>query len=118
MNDVGNRRPNGEWEDIPPPVGNVAVRGQPQDLEYNGMNYFDLAHNPPPALAVSSIYPCDIPFVLVTDIAQDRAAVPHEYHDHGNNNYARVAQGVPAQAEAIAPPAPVCTNGISPDIPI
>ena len=66
VNDVGNRRPDGDREDIPPPVGDIAVRGQPQqDLGYNGMNYhFNLAHYPPPApppLAVSSTYPCDIP---------------------------------------------------------
>ena len=59
-NDVGNRQPD---EDILPPVGNIAGRGQPQELGYNGMGY-DLVHYPPPPPpppAVGSIYPCDIP---------------------------------------------------------
>ena len=63
-NDVGDRRPDGDWEDIPPPVGNIAERGQPQVLGYNGMGYYDLAYYPPlapPPPAVSSIKPCDIP---------------------------------------------------------
>jgi hypothetical protein len=37
VNDIGNRRPEGDWGDIPPPDGNIAVRWQPQDLEHNGM---------------------------------------------------------------------------------
>ena len=38
----------------------------------------------------------------------------HEYHDRGINYYARVAEGVPAPAHAIAPLAPVCINLIFP----
>jgi hypothetical protein len=38
---------------------------------------------------------------------------PHEYHDRVVN-YAGDAQGVPVQAQVIAPPAPVCNNLISP----
>lgn len=36
------------------------------------------------------------------------------YYDAGINNYARVIQGVPAQAEFIAPQVPVCN--ISPPL--
>ena len=53
------------------------------------------------------------PFVFINDIAQGLAP-PNEYNDRGINYYARVAQGVPAQAQAIAPPAPVRTNSSSP----
>jgi hypothetical protein len=39
---------------------------------------------------------------------QDYVA-PYELYDHGINNYVGVPQVGPAQAQAIAPPVPVCT---------
>lgn len=56
-------------------------------------------------------YPLVIALVLINDIAQGLMAL-HEYHDHGINYYARVAQGIPAQVQAMAPQVPVGTNSI------
>jgi hypothetical protein len=58
---------------MPPPVENVAVQGQLQDLQYVDMGYDDMANDHPPL---------------------------HEYRDHAINNYAGVAQ---AQAAPPAP---------------
>jgi hypothetical protein len=67
---------------MPPPVENIAVQGQPQDLRYVNMGLYDMANDHP---------------------------APHEYRDHAVNNYAGVALDVPAHAHA-APPAPVCID--------
>lgn len=67
---------------MPPPVENVAVQGQLQDLRYVDMGYINMANGHPPV---------------------------HEHRGHAINNYAGVALDVPAQAQA-APPAPVCTD--------
>ncbi len=51
---------------------------------------------------------------LVNDFEQDHDVVQQEYDYRGVNNDARVAQGVPAQVQAVALlvplAAPVCTN--------
>ena len=67
---------------MPPPIENVAVQGQLQDLRYVDIGYNDMANDYPPL---------------------------HEHRDHVINNYAGVALDVPAQAHA-APPAPVSTD--------
>ena len=65
---------------IPPTVENPAAQGQPQDLQYVDMGYYNMANDHPP---------------------------PHEHRDHAINNYAGVALDAPAQAQA-APSTPVC----------
>jgi hypothetical protein len=80
----GNHLPDRDWEDMPPPVENVAVQGQLQDLRYVNMGYVNMANGHRPA---------------------------HEHRDHPINNYVGVALDVPAQAQAqAAPPGPVSTN--------
>jgi hypothetical protein len=64
---------------MPPPV---AAQGQPQDLWYADMGFYNMVNVRP---------------------------LLHEHHDHAINNYAGIALDVPAQAQA-APPAPVCTD--------
>jgi hypothetical protein len=56
VNAAGNRHHDGDWEEIPLPVENIAVRGQPQDHVHNDMNY-NMGHYPPLLPAVSGIYP-------------------------------------------------------------
>ena len=58
---------------MPPPVENVGVQGQLQDLRYVDMGYNDMANDRPPL---------------------------HEHRDYAINNYAGVAQ---AQAAPPAP---------------
>ncbi|KAF8487036.1 hypothetical protein DFH94DRAFT_11681 [Russula ochroleuca] len=78
-NAAGNRRPVQDREDIPPPVENIAGQGQPQDLRYIDMGYYDVANDHRPL---------------------------HEHRNHAINNRAGVALDVPAQGEAV-PPAPI-----------
>lgn len=66
---------------MPPPVKNNAARGQPQDLLYVGMGYYDMGNDHP---------------------------LLHEHHDNAINNYG-VALDAPAQTHATQP-APVCTD--------
>jgi hypothetical protein len=52
MNAAGNRhQADDNWEDIPPPVEDIAAQQQPQDPQYNNM-----AHYPPLDPAVSSTH--------------------------------------------------------------
>ena len=108
MNDAGDRhQPDDRWEVMPAPFENenIAAQGQPQDLRNNDIGYYGMCQCPP----VSTLSFWASPFVLVNDIAQHFVA-PHEYHDHGINYYARVAQGIPAQVQGIAPQVPVGTS--------
>jgi hypothetical protein len=82
VNAAGNRRPNEDRENIPPPVENLAEQAQPQDLHYFDMGYYGMANDYPPPLG---------------------------YRDHIIGDNAGIVQDVPTQAQA-APPAPVCTN--------
>jgi hypothetical protein len=110
---AGNRRPDGHWVDIPPPIENIAARWQPQDLQYDDMEYLGMAHYPhyPPPPAVSNICLWVIPLCSHQRHAFTQDHVdPHDWNDRGINYNVRVAQGVPALAQVIAPPAPVCTN--------
>jgi hypothetical protein len=66
----------------PPAVENNAAQGQPQDLRYVDMGYFDMTNDHPPV---------------------------HEHRNQIIDNYAGVALDVPAQAQA-APPPPVSTD--------
>jgi hypothetical protein len=59
VNVGANRQHNGHREDIPLPVNDNAAQGQPQDLRYIDMAYYDIAHPRAPP-AVSSIYPLDM----------------------------------------------------------
>ena len=106
---AGNRLLDGHCVDIPPPIENIA-RWQPQGLQYDDMEYLGMAHYPSPP-AVSNIYSWVISLCSHRrhDFTQDRMD-PHDWNDRGINYNARVVQGVPAQAQVIAPPAPVCTN--------
>jgi hypothetical protein len=63
------------------PVENVAAQGQPPDLRYVDMGYYDMPNDRPPT---------------------------HEHRDYGINNYAGVALDIPPQAQA--PPAAVCSD--------
>ncbi|KAF8466562.1 hypothetical protein DFH94DRAFT_780577 [Russula ochroleuca] len=77
-NAAGNR-PDEDWDDMP--IENPAAQGQPQDLRYADMGYYNMVNDHHPPL--------------------------HERHAI-NNNYAGVALNVPAQAQAqAAPPAPI-----------
>ena len=67
---------------MPLPVGNIAAQAQPQDLQYVGMGYYDMANDPPP---------------------------PQGHRDHIIGDNARIVQDVPVQAP-FAPPTPVCTD--------
>ncbi|KAH9981762.1 hypothetical protein BJV74DRAFT_853968 [Russula compacta] len=87
VNAAGYHQPVGQWEGVPPPVENIAPQSQPQDPWYIGAAYDAMAHYHPPPLAVPDL------------------AAPYEYRDAGINNYARVAQYVRVQGQAIAPPA-------------
>jgi hypothetical protein len=71
---------------MPPPVEDHAAQGQPQDLWYIDMGYFDMANDHPPL---------------------------HEHRDQAIDNYAAVALDVLAQAQA-APLVPVCSYLIFP----
>jgi hypothetical protein len=67
------------------PIENPAAQGQPQDLRYADMGYYNMVNDHHPPL--------------------------HERH--AINNYAGVALNVPAQAQAqAAPPAPVCPTSL------
>jgi hypothetical protein len=84
-NAASDHLPDGDREDMLPPVENSATQGQPQDLWYGGMGHYG-------------------------DIANNHLQVPlHEHHDHAVNDYAGLALDVPAQAQA-APLAPVCPS--------
>jgi hypothetical protein len=107
-----NRQHDGHPENIPPPIEGNAVYGQAQDLQYIDMAYYDMAHPPIPP-AVSSAYPLHIIYAsLMNNFEQDHVA-PYELHGYGINNYVGVPQAGPAQAHAIALPAPVCTFSFS-----
>jgi hypothetical protein len=112
---AGNRRPDGHWVDIPPPNENIAARWPPQDLQYGDMEDLGMAHYPPPPpllpAAVSNSCLWVIPLCSHQRHAftQDHVG-PHDWNDRGMNYNARVAQGVPAPVQVIAPPAPVCIN--------
>jgi hypothetical protein len=70
-------------ENMPPPVENTAAQGQPQDLWYPDMGYYNMGNDHPPL---------------------------HEHRGHAINNYdAGVALDIPAQAQA-APLPPVCID--------
>jgi hypothetical protein len=56
MNAAINRQHDGHPEDTPLPIEGNAAQGQPQDLRYIDMTYYDMAHPPVPP-AVSRIYP-------------------------------------------------------------
>lgn len=82
MNATGNRQPDEERENMPPPVENIAAQAQAQDLQYVDMGHYDMANDYPP---------------------------PQGYLDHIIGNNARIVQDDPAQAH-VALPAPVCTD--------
>ena len=85
-NAAGNHWPNEDREDIPPPVENIADQGEPQDMGYDDMGYYDVDNGHPPL--------------------HDG----HDHRDHAINNHGGAALDVPAQAQAAAPPTPVCTE--------
>jgi hypothetical protein len=66
-----------------PPIENVAVQAQAQDLQYVDMGNYDAANDYPPP--------------------------PRGHLDHIIGDNARNVQDVPAQAH-VAPPAPVCID--------
>jgi len=55
VNIAGDDRPNDYWEVAPMPIENIAAQRQPQDLQNNVMDYYDMAYHLAPM--VSSIYP-------------------------------------------------------------
>ena len=65
---------------MPPPVDSIAAQGQPQDLQFADIDYYNMANDHPPS---------------------------HENRDYNINNFAGVALDVPA---GHAPPAPVSTD--------
>lgn len=54
--DGNDRRPDGQWEDVPPPIENIAAQSRPQDPRYTGVAYDAMAHYHPPQPVVSNIY--------------------------------------------------------------
>ncbi|KAH9958348.1 hypothetical protein BC827DRAFT_1269631 [Russula dissimulans] len=83
-----NRRPDGNWGDMTPPVDEIAAPNQPQYQRYLDMAY---DHNP-----ARHYYPPQ----------PGHLAAPYEYHGRDINSHARASQYVAAQPPAIAPPGP------------
>ena len=60
INAATNHQHDVHWEDIPLPVEDNAAQGQPQDLQYINMAYYDVAYRPLIPPAVSSVYSSDM----------------------------------------------------------
>jgi hypothetical protein len=78
---TGNHRQDEARDDMLPPVENTVALGQPQDLRYDDMGYYNMAYVYPP---------------------------PHGHRDHGVADYAGVAQDDPTEAQ-VNQTAHVCT---------